>query len=114
MSCQHEIGHSGIHIVDLQPADICTDFNDAMTKSSVSDPTYEQKMAKTWETSERNMREAPKPELVAREILKLIAQKNPPPRVTVGSTFQSKIAPLVFRVLPQRVRNWGLRKYYGI
>jgi NAD(P)-dependent dehydrogenase (short-subunit alcohol dehydrogenase family) len=114
MSFQLEIGHSGIHIVDLQPADIRTDFNQGMTKSSVSNPTYEQKMAKTWETSERNMREAPKPDLVAREILKLIARKNPPPRVTVGSTFQSKIAPLIFRFLPQRVSNWGLRSYYRI
>jgi NAD(P)-dependent dehydrogenase (short-subunit alcohol dehydrogenase family) len=114
MSFQLEIGRSGIHVVDLQPADICTDFNNAVTKSSISDSTYEQKMAKTWETSERNMRDAPKPDLVAREILKLIAQKNSPPRVTVGDTFQSKIAPLIFRFLPQRVRIWGLKKYYEI
>jgi NAD(P)-dependent dehydrogenase (short-subunit alcohol dehydrogenase family) len=114
MSIQLELGNSDIRIVDLQPADICTDFNNSVTKSSVSDSTYQQKMAKTWETSERNMREAPKPELVAREILKLIDQKNPPPRVTVGGLFQSKIAPLIFRFLPQRVRIWGLKNYYKI
>lgn len=114
MSMQLELGNCGIHIVDLQPADICTDFNDAVTKSSVSDSIYEKKMAKTWETSEHNMRSAPKPDLVAHEILKLIGQKNPPPRVTVGGVFQTNIAPLIFRFLPQRVRNWGLRNYYRI
>jgi NAD(P)-dependent dehydrogenase (short-subunit alcohol dehydrogenase family) len=114
MSIQLELGNSGIHIVDLQPADICTDFNNSVSKTSISDSAYEQKMAKTWEISEGNMRNAPKPDLVAREILRLIDQKNPPPRVTVGDMFQSKIAPLIFRFLPQRVRNWGLRNYYRI
>jgi hypothetical protein len=51
---------------------------------------------------------------VARTILKLIEQENPPARVTVGDTFQAKIAPVIFRFLPQRVRIWGLKKYYGI
>jgi hypothetical protein len=34
--------------------------------------------------------------------------------VTVGDTFQSGLAPFIFRFLPQRLRLWGLRKYYGI
>jgi hypothetical protein len=56
------------------------------------------------------MRAAPKPELVAKHVLTLINTMNPPPRVTVGDLFQSKIAPLIFRFLPQRVRIWGLKK----
>jgi len=32
----------------------------------------------------------------------------------VGDVFESKIAPLIFRFLPQRVRLWGLKRYYGI
>src|SRR5437899_1892035 len=48
------------------------------------------------------------------QLLQLIEQSNPPPRVTVGGIFQAKVAPLIFRFLPQRVRIWGLRKYYGI
>jgi hypothetical protein len=60
------------------------------------------------------MKSAPKPELVARHVLKLIQGNHPPPRTTVGDAFQTKIAPLIFRFLPQRVRIWGLKKYYGI
>jgi len=32
------------------------------------------------------------PELVARRVLVLIEQSNPPPRVTVGGIFQAKVA----------------------
>jgi hypothetical protein len=59
------------------------------------------------------MNKAPGPELVAQQVLKLI-NAMPPPRVAVGDVFESKIAPLIFRFLPQRVRIWGLKRYYGI
>jgi hypothetical protein len=44
----------------------------------------------------------------------LIEDTHPPPRITVGDAFQTKIAPLIFRFLPQRLRLWGLKRYYGI
>ena len=114
MSIQLELPDSGMRIVDLQPGDICTEFNDAVTKNEAPDPRYEARAAKTWSMVERNMAAAPKPELVARHVLKLIEQANPSPRVTVGDAFQSKIAPLIFRLLPQRIRIWGLKKYYRL
>jgi len=114
MSIQLELGNSDTRIVDLQPADICTDFNRGVIKDQTNDPSYASKLAKTWDATERNMSNAPKPELVARHILKLIGEANPPPRITVGDIFQTKIAPFIFRFLPQRVRVWGLKKYYGI
>jgi short-subunit dehydrogenase len=114
MSIQLELPDSKVCIVDLQPGDICTAFNDAVIKGSQHNPQYEATLAKTWETVDRNMKAAPKPDLVAEHILKVIDATNPPPRVTVGDTFQTKIAPLIFRFLPQRVRIWGLKKYYGI
>lgn len=113
MSIQLERPNSGVRIVDLQPGDICTSFNDAVAKVE-HDSRYQQKLATAWETADRNMRNAPKPDLVAREVLGLIEQSNPPPRVTVGNAFQTKIAPFIFRFLPQGLRIWGLKKYYGI
>jgi short-subunit dehydrogenase len=113
MSIQLEQPDSEVRIVDLQPGDICTAFNDAVSKTE-DDPRYQQKLIKTWEAIDRNMRNAPKPDLVAWHVLKLIEQSSPPPRVTVGDAFQTKIAPFIFRFLPQRVRIWGLKKYYGL
>ncbi|MEP6603020.1 MAG: SDR family NAD(P)-dependent oxidoreductase [Spartobacteria bacterium] len=111
MSIQLESSASGIHIVDLQPGDICTHFNEVVSKDGSE---HNEKVARAWAKVDRNMKDAPKPELVAHRILKLIEQTNPPPRITVGSTFQAIVAPLIFRFLPQRVRVWGLRNYYGI
>jgi short-subunit dehydrogenase len=114
MSIQLELPDSRVRIVDLQPGDIRTDFNDAVIKSEQRDPRYDARVARTWEATERNMKNAPKPDLVARHVLKVISNVHPPPRVAVGDAFQTKVAPFIFRFLPQRVRLWGLRRYYGI
>jgi len=114
MSMQLELANSHVHMVDLQPGDICTAFNDAVNKKTPHDSRYEAKLAKAWKVIDRNMKVAPAPELVARHVLKLIDRTDPPPRITVGDTFQTKIAPIIFRFLPQHLRIWGLKKYYGI
>jgi short-subunit dehydrogenase len=113
MSIQLELPDSGVHIVDLQPGDISTEFNQSVIKTTNID-RYNTRIAKTWEIVERNMKKAPSPDLVARHVLKLINTLRPPPRITVGDVFESKIAPLIFRFLPQRVRLWGLRRYYKL
>jgi short-subunit dehydrogenase len=114
MSIQLELGNSQVHVVDLQPGDICTEFNQGVSKSVKGDQRYDAKVARTWEVVERTMKCAPTPDLVARHVLKLINANRPPPRVTVGNVFESKIAPLIFRFLPQRIRLWGLKRHYGI
>jgi short-subunit dehydrogenase len=114
MSIQLELGNSRVHVVDLQPADIRTEFNQGVIKSTTANPRYDIKVARTWEVVEPNMKSAPSPDLVAQHVLRLVSAVQPPPRITVGDAFQSKIAPLIFRFLPQRVRLWGLKRYYQI
>jgi short-subunit dehydrogenase len=114
MSIQLELGNSRVHVVDLQPADIRTEFNQGVSKSARVDRRYDAKVARTWEVVERNMKSAPPPDLVAQQVLRLVSAVRPPPRITVGDAFQSKIAPLIFRFLPQRLRLWGLKRYYQI
>jgi NAD(P)-dependent dehydrogenase (short-subunit alcohol dehydrogenase family) len=114
MSLQLELEKSDIRIIDVQPGDICTDFNDAIAKTDGGDPRYKARVEQAWRVVDRNMKAAPKPELVAHSIAELIDAANPPPRVTVGDSFQAIIAPLIFRFLPQRVRIWGLKKYYQL
>jgi len=114
MSIQLELGNSRLYVVDLQPGDIRTEFNKRLAKSAKADRRYNAKVAKTWEVVDRVMENAPAPDLVARHVLKLVNADRPPPRITVGDVFQSKIAPLIFRFLPQRVRLWGLKRYYDL
>jgi len=114
MSIQLELPHSDVRIVDLQPADIRTEFNQSVIKDTETDPRYGAAVFKTWGIVERNMKNAPSPDLVARRVLDLVNAVQPAPRITVGDVFQSKIAPLIFRFLPQQVRLWGLRRYYDL
>jgi len=114
MSLQLELEGSDIHVIDLQPGDIRTDFNDAVARTEGGDPRSTARVEQAWRVVDRNMKAAPEPELVARRIAKLIDTANPPPRVTVGDSFQAVVAPLIFRFLPQRVRIWGLKRYYGL
>ena len=111
MSIQLEFAHPRVRIVDLQPGDIRTEFNQSVI---VSDNVDDDKVARAWQVIERNIKNAPSPDLVALHVLNLISAVEPPPRITVGNAFESKIAPLIFRFLPQRVRIWGLKRYYGI
>ena len=112
MTMQVELEASGIHIIDLQPGDIsATRLHDPIEKR---DQPGTSGMERVWHVAHRNIKAAPGPELVARAIEKLIDAKNPPPRVTVGSFFEAVIAPLIFRFLPQRLRVWGLKFYYGL
>jgi short-subunit dehydrogenase len=113
MTMQLELGDSRVHIVDVQPGDISTEFNQSVVQNAKT-VRYDTKIAKTWEIVERTMKNAPTPDLVAKHVLRLVNSVQPPPRLTVGDAFQSKIAPLIFRFLPQRLRLWGLKGYYHI
>jgi NAD(P)-dependent dehydrogenase (short-subunit alcohol dehydrogenase family) len=115
MSMQVELAGSGIRIIDVQPGDIGeTRLHDAVAKAVVDDRFRTSTMESVWRVADRNITAAPGPDLVARRIAELIDAKNPPPRVTVGASFEAIIAPLIFRFLPQRVRLWGLKYYYGL
>jgi len=113
MSMQVELEGSGIRIIDVQPSDIRdTRLHDTITENAGSNRTSG--MERAWSVAHRNIKAAPGPELVARRIANVIDAVNPPPRVTVGGTFEAVVAPLIFRFLPQRVRIWGLKFYYKL
>src|SRR5438309_10523275 len=59
MTIQLELPNSRVRLVDLQPGDICTDFNEAVTKTEKHDARYEAKVDKTWSPVERHMKNAP-------------------------------------------------------
>lgn len=114
MTLQLELEGSDIRVIDLQPADICTDFNNAVKRTDGGDSRYTAKVEHAWQVVDHNLKAAPKPDLVARSVVKLIDAPNPPARITVGGAFQTIVAPFIFRFLPQRTRIWGLKNYYRL
>ena len=106
-----ELAGSGVRVVDLQPGDIATAFNDAMRRGE-NLRGYEHLSARTLDVLEREMAAAPPPALVAEAIARALA--TPAPRVTVGGFFQMHLATLAARLVPQRAILWGIARYYGL
>src|SRR5437868_6159331 len=50
LSIQLELGDSKVRIVDLQPADISTEFNKSVVINTNADQRYDARVVKTWET----------------------------------------------------------------
>jgi short-subunit dehydrogenase len=117
---RHELAHTGIHVTEVQPGDIHTNFHAATRRVDDSSARTPQsaldafRISTAWKTIDRNMAAAPPPQIVARAILRVINSANPPPIVAVGNFFQARVAPLFVRFAPQRLSEWILRKYYGI
>lgn len=110
-----ELSNTSIHVVELRPGDIRTAFHERTKKVTDTGSFEEQRRMKSaWDTQVRNMAVAPPPEHVARAILHAITVPSPPPVLVVGGFFQARVTPLAARLLPLRLLEWALRKYYRL
>ncbi len=101
-----ELAGSGVRIVDLQPGDIQTNFNNAMK------PPPDGRPRAAWDAITESMNAAPGPEIVAAEILRLVHAKTAPPARVVGDFLQARLAPLAARMLPARWMEQILLRHY--
>jgi NAD(P)-dependent dehydrogenase (short-subunit alcohol dehydrogenase family) len=111
-SLRLELAHTPIRVIDLQPANINTNFQAATRR--IETTLDQDRVAAAWRSLDADMAAAPPPQLVARAILKIINSPNPPPVVTVGSFFQAHLGPLIARFGSARINEWVLRRYYKI
>jgi short-subunit dehydrogenase len=110
-----ELRGTGIRVVDLQPGDIRTHFNEHMRHPPLPpDSPYRESSGRILDNILEDHRSAPPPELVAKVIWQIIQMPNPPPVVPVGSFLQAGLGPLGKRWLPSRLMNWILAKRYGL
>ena len=110
---------SGVHFVDVQPGDIRTGFNDALTRAAgLSAPTPAARAARqTLKVSDQDIAVAPPPARVAERILRLVERRHHrrlPAVVTVGMFTQAKLGPLAVRLLPTHLLHWTLRQHFGL
>lgn len=111
---------SGVHFVDLQPGDIRTGFNAAVTRTAGFDdhPGLAAAAARqTLRASDRDIASAPPPELVANVVRRLAERRGArtlPPLLTVGMFSQARLGPLAVRFLPVRLLHWTLRHHFGL
>ena len=113
MSIQLEFVDSRVRIVDLQPGDIRTEFNQGVIMSDNVDGA-DARIARTWKVVERNMKNAPGPELVALQVLKLIARGRATAPSNCGKRIRIQNRAIHFQVSPAASPNLGTERYDGI
>lgn len=110
-----ELRGTGIQVVDLQPGDIRTQFNQNMRRAPLPPGSpYRDPSEKIWGIIRENLQTAAPPRLVAETIGSIIEMAHPPPMAPVGSFSQAGLGPLGKRWLPSRLLNWILAKRYGL
>ena len=111
-------GEHRVRFVDVQPGDINTGFNRAMSfwpgKDRADDPLAGA-VRRSLEASDASMAGAPPPERVAEAICSLVFGRKPAaPMVTVGNLWQGLGGSLAYRLLPRRLLLWTVRKNCGL
>jgi short-subunit dehydrogenase len=110
-----ELSNTSLRVVEIRPGDINTLFHERTKKVSfVASLDEQRRMNAVWNTQIRNMNAAPKSQRVAAVILRAITASNPPPVLIVGGFFQARVTPLAARLLPIRLLEWALQRYYRL
>ena len=113
---QMELDHRQVEVVDLQPGDILTGFNEGLPKSGLNEAgAYRENLERAFEIYDANQRKACGPERAGGSIVRVVeAKRRSPARITVGSRFQAGLAPLLARLVPTRALRFGLMRYYRL
>ena len=110
-----EVRPFGIRVTRIEPGDMRTGFTDqrvrvaAWTRESAYGP-YAERVLQVVEHDERS---GGAPEAVALLLERIIRSSNPAPRYRVGPAFQ-RLAAILKGILPARLFEWALAKYYRI
>ena len=111
-------GEHRVEFIDVQPGDINTGFNRAMSfwnGTEFPDDPLAGAVRRSLAASDASMAGAPPPERVAEAIRALVfAEKPTAPRVTVGNLWQGLGGSLAYRFLPRRLLLWTVRKNCGL
>ena len=112
---QIELSATRIRVVELQPGDIRTNFQNAMRQiTSPINQAYEPARSLVWDKTSHDVEHGPEPEVVACKILEILLAASPLPVAKAGDFFQTRLATLGNRLLPTRLMRWVIRKYYGL
>ena len=104
-----EADRHGIAVVDFQPGDFNTSFNEAMVRSIHADAFQ----GRLWSRLEYNLLHGPSPEVAVRVLKRALRSKGARTAYT-GGIFQAKLAPFLARFAPDRFLRGCIKRYFGI
>lgn len=105
----------GIKVVLIEPGDTRTGFtaHRRRTAASVTNDAYRERFARALRRIERDEQAGEDPAAVARLVLRVLRHPAPRLRYTVGNPIQ-RLAVHARAVLPGRLFEWGIMRYYGV
>ena len=98
-------------LIDFRSGDVRTSFNRTAPKQAESEQS--QSMKRAWEKIESQLEESPVPESVVRQLFKIL-KKDRSGFFYGGGFFQSRITPLLHRILPDKILRIALKIRYGL
>ena len=110
-----EVKPWGVHVVLIQPGDFRTGFtrNRIKTTASGQNPDYAASFTRALAVMEKDERQGPSPEKLARLLERIITHPAPRLRYTAGTMLQ-RIGALLKRVLPGRLFEWLMMATYKL
>jgi len=110
-----EVKPFGIRVVLIEPGDFKTDFtkNRIMTKGFKPDSVYADRLETALSVMECEERKGLAPQLLARQVEKIINHPNPKVRYTIGKPEQ-RLSTLFKRWAPSLMYERSFMKYYGL
>jgi NAD(P)-dependent dehydrogenase (short-subunit alcohol dehydrogenase family) len=105
----------GIHVVLVEPGDFRSNFPAArrMTEASAANGAYREVLQKIRAAQEREERNGPTPEPIARLVEKILRMPRPRTRYTAGWMSQRIVVPCK-RFLPQPLFEWLFGRVMGV
>jgi len=110
---RQELRPFGVKVVALEPAYINTNFNNATRFGQRDDSPYRPWLEASWSSIDRRLKNSPPPSCVARKILQIIKDPNPPGRCPCGA-LEYTLLPFLARFVPDGLREYLVRMFYGI
>jgi NAD(P)-dependent dehydrogenase (short-subunit alcohol dehydrogenase family) len=112
MALRNEVGRLGIHVSLVEPGDINTPFNEAMSWGEGEASPYGDAIRSCEAVIRESLPKAPGPEIVAKTIGKALAAGRPRVRYSVGP--DSTMVPLSRRLLPDWATLALIRSHFKL
>jgi len=110
----------GVVVIDFQPGDFCTGFNDAMEEpfghgatTGGGDAVAGGVLARSRAACERNFRAGPPPSRAVDAFMRAVRRQRCA-RIVTGGFAQTRLGPFAARFLPRALVRFFLRKYYAL
>ena len=109
-----ELRPFGVRVALLEPGDFKTDFTARRVYAAAAhSPAYAARMRTAVGVMEHDERNGADPREAARVVLRIARARRPRLRYTAGPPF-ARALPLLRRLLPAGLFEWGVRRYYKI